>query len=257
MALWTNIIFAWIALILSFLLIIIWLLRLICKNKKPRLIFHINRYLRRHHKLIGILLILSGVIHGFFSSDKLLSLNWGTALWFVSILLGLNWLFRNKLRPKWMTYHRILTAVFAVLVVIHIVDVGGFILDDMIAGDVTSPQQINETAETDTAAPYETTISTDESETPVYIDGTYTGTGTGYNPGLTVEVVIEDGLIVSVTIIEHNEEKERYWGYPVEAIPEAIVEAQSTDVDSISGATMTSEGIKEAVDDALSKALSE
>ena len=39
----------------------------------------------------------------------------------------------------------------------------------------------------------------------------------------------------------------------IEQIPAAIVEAQSTDVDGVAGATVTSDAIKNAVKDALSK----
>ena len=284
MQLWTNILTAWIALILTFFLIIIWGLRLICKNKKPRLLYVINRWLRKHHKLTGLVLILSGLVHGLFSSDALFSLNWGTATWAISVLLGLNWMLRKKLNTKkpWMIYHRVLTVIFTVLLIVHILNVGGFILDDMISGEIQAPvqtQQIEQTESssdsTASAAPSSTedatsdttsnttsdaaaateTASTAESETPVYVDGVYEGVGTGFRPGLVVEVVIEDGQIASVTVVEHNEQNEKYWGTPVEEIPDAIVDAQSTDVDSISGATKTSEGIKEAVEDALSQAL--
>ena len=285
MTLWTNIIFAWIALILTFLLVVIWALRLFCRKKKIKPLMAVNRWLRRHHKLIGLLLIGAGAVHGLLSSDALFSLNIGTVTWIISILLGLNWLLRKKMKKAWMAVHRLLTAAFAVLLVIHILNVGGFILDDMIAGRITPPADETQTEVASTeeeALPDDThhkrerqgksedddavtegedtsseTQTTGTNETTVYIDGTYQGTGTGFSPGLVVEVVIEDGQIASVTVIDHNEQNERYWGYPVEAIPEAIVDAQSTDVDSISGATRTSEGIKEAVDDALSQALAE
>ncbi|MDD5016771.1 MAG: FMN-binding protein [Eubacteriales bacterium] len=281
MALWTNIIFAWIALVISFFLIVIWALRLICKNKKPSFLYKINRWLRHHHKLIGILLIIAGTVHGLFSSDALFGLNLGTAAWVLSILLGVNWLFRKRMKKMWMTYHRILTAVFIALVVIHIISVGGFILDDMIAGNITPPEQIADAADTGPTAggsaesptvavsepadssssnssePSATESSTAaESTAPIY-DGTYTGTGTGYRPGLVVEVVIENGRIASVTVVEQNEEHVQIYGPAIEQIPDAIVDAQSTDVDSISGATKTSEGIKEAVEDALSQALAD
>lgn len=294
MELWIDITFAWVALILSFLLVVIWALRLICKNKKPRFLYSVNRWLRKHHKLIGILMIATALIHGLFSSDALLSLNWGTATWIVSILLGLSFFLRKKLNMKktWMTYHRLLTFAFVVLIIVHIVNVGGFILDDMISRAMPKVQQqesveqttdvTTETTDTSqnlpTLSPPSETVTPAESEMPTasvpptesniptetdigtasdttYIDGVYEGTGIGYHPGLVVEVVIQDDQIESVTVIDHNEKNEMFWGVPVEVIPEAIVAAQSTDVDSISGATMTSEGIKEAVEDALSQAL--
>ena len=277
MTLWINIVFAWIALVLTFFSVIIWVLRLAGKKKKIPLLSAVNRWLRRRHKLIGILLIAAGAVHGLFSSDALFSLNLGTVTWIVSILLGINWLFYKKLKKTWMTLHRLLTVAFVALLVIHILDVGGFILDDMIAGRITASDAVvqqteqepsvsasedahaatssgdSETAQTASLAPETTASQTTGSL--VYIDGTYQGTGTGFRPGLVVEVVIQDGKIASVTVVDHNEHNQRYWGYPVVAIPEAIVAAQSTDVDSISGATMTSEGIKEAVGDALSQAL--
>ncbi len=326
MSLWINIIFAWIALILTFLLVVIWGLRLIGKRKSsrrsatspgapirlhhgvpqrvgktasgkhaaakaphPKPLAIVNRWLRRHHKLIGILLIATGAVHGLFSSDTLWSLNLGTVTWIVSILLGISWMLRKKLKKAWMTAHRLLTVAFVALLVIHILNVGGFILDDMIAGRVAGPPDItqqvpteipsDDAVQTAQATPDETddvsadtipdatetpdvtqpttdvTQPTTDVQTSQYIDGTYYGTGNGYRPGLVVEVVIENGQIASVTVTEHNERDERYWGYPATVIPEEIIAAQSTDVDSISGATMTSEGIKEAVDDALSQAL--
>ena len=67
--------------------------------------------------------------------------------------------------------------------------------------------------------------------------------------------MIENDTIISVEVIDHNEVKDRYWRYPVQAIPEWIVEAQSTDVDTVSGATSTSHGIINATNEALAKAL--
>ena len=47
MALWFNIVFAWITLILGFILIIIWGLRLLLKKKQIPLLQRINRTLRK------------------------------------------------------------------------------------------------------------------------------------------------------------------------------------------------------------------
>ncbi len=283
--------------ILVLFLIIIWALRLIIKKRRPQFLCRTNRFLRRHHKLIGLTLIITGLLHGLLSSERLFSPNLGTATWIVSVLLGMNWLLRKKLSMKnnWMAWHRILTAAFVALIVIHIIDVGGFILDDLIAGRIgaqpalqPTPQPTLQVANTeditedtditgdisessrrhrrgsDNATTTEDTQEFSQSQTQpsedpdseaLYADGVYQGTGTGYRPGLVVEVVIKDGMIASVTVISHNEKDEMFWGAPVELIPEAIVESQSTDVDSISGATRTSEGIKEAVEDALSQAI--
>lgn len=286
MTLWLNIILAWVAVALSFLLVIIWILRLINKKKKIVLIQRLNRTLRKHHKVIGLFMIFTALIHGLLSSESVFSLNWGTANWVVSILLGLSWLLRKKLNLKkwWMYIHRVLTVAFVSLIVIHIINVGGIIIDDLITGRIQPPSTQTEQTEifivdpipepteqtvvptlppkddeiAQTPQPTQTPASTPTetpSNTPVYKDGIYEGTGTGFMPGLVVEVVIEQERIANVTVIDHNEQKERYWGLPVELIPQLIVESQSTDVDTVSGATMTSQGIIEAVNDALSKAI--
>ena len=81
-------------------------------------------------------------------------------------------------------------------------------------------------------------------------DGTYTGEAAGMSPGLKVSVVVADGKISSVDVTEHAE-TEGYSEPALEQIPGAIVEKNSTDVDAVSGATLTSNAIKEAVDQAL------
>jgi uncharacterized protein with FMN-binding domain len=273
--LWTNISFAWTALILSFLLSVIWILRLTIKNRRPRFLYDINRTLRKHHKLIGITLIAAGLAHGLLSGESVLSLNLGTATWSVSILLCISWIIRNRFKVKraWIVCHRILTLAFTALIALHIISVGGFLIDDLISGNISQPQiaAIDINAETVSSAPSADPAKTytipkpspeqpAQSQAPsetasVYKDGAYEGTAAGYRPGIVVEVVIEGGKIISVTVIDHNEKGEQHWGAPVRLIPQAIVEAQSANVDSISGATKTSNGIKKAVNDALSKAL--
>jgi uncharacterized protein with FMN-binding domain len=86
-----------------------------------------------------------------------------------------------------------------------------------------------------------------------YTSGTYTGEGIGFNSGLCVELTIEDNQITSLEIISHNETL-GYYEAAFASVPSSIMIAQSTDVDTVSGATRSSEGIIEAVNDALSKA---
>lgn len=84
-----------------------------------------------------------------------------------------------------------------------------------------------------------------------YTDGTYEGTSdAGMHPGLKVQVVIDNGEISEVEVIE-NQETDGVGSVAVDKLPEDIVVAQSTEVDDISGATLTSTAIKEAVNNAL------
>lgn len=85
-------------------------------------------------------------------------------------------------------------------------------------------------------------------------DGVYTGTADGYRPGLQVEVTVKNNQITQVRIVSHNEHGERFYGPPMEIVPEEIVASQSTDVDTVSGATFTSVGIINAVNEALKNA---
>lgn len=270
-----DILLAWAALILAFLVVIIWVMRLVIKNRKPYFLFKINRWLRRHHKIIGMLLIAAGLAHGLLSDQTVFSLNLGTVSWIICVLLGISWLLRKKfsIKKAWMYCHRLLTVAFVALIVIHIVDVGGFLIGDIISGKIGQPQiavinSVQQTAEPSetavTATATDTVYTTPSAEqTPSatagnaspYKDGVYQGTAAGYRPGIVVEVTIEGGKIASVTVVTHHEKGKNHWGTPVAQIPQAIVDAQSTNVDSISGATRTSEGIKNAVNDALLKAM--
>jgi uncharacterized protein with FMN-binding domain len=84
-------------------------------------------------------------------------------------------------------------------------------------------------------------------------DGSYTGSATGYMPGLTVEVVVKGGAITSVKVLSHSETP-RWFQAVVNVIPQRIVKDQGTDVDTVSGATSSSYGIMSAVENALAKA---
>ena len=77
-----------------------------------------------------------------------------------------------------------------------------------------------------------------------------TGEAQGYGGKLRVSVTMSDGKIESVQVIEHSETP-GIGTRAVDALPQAIVKANSTEVDDVSGATVTSNAIKAAVRDAL------
>jgi uncharacterized protein with FMN-binding domain len=76
---------------------------------------------------------------------------------------------------------------------------------------------------------------------------------TGFMPGLTVQITVKNGAIKSVDIVSQNETP-RWFSRVSSVIPGRVVNAQSTDVDSVSGATCSGEGILSAVENALAKA---
>ncbi len=82
-------------------------------------------------------------------------------------------------------------------------------------------------------------------------DGVYEGSANGMGGAVKVTVTVSGGKITAVEVGEHNETA-GISDPAIEQIPAKIVEAQSTDVDAVAGATVTSEAIKEAVKAALS-----
>ena len=83
-------------------------------------------------------------------------------------------------------------------------------------------------------------------------DGKYQGNGTGFKGNVKAEVVVSGGKISSINILE-NVDDAPYFDKAKTLIP-SIISKQSLRVDSISGATYSSNGIKSAVRDALKKA---
>lgn len=81
-------------------------------------------------------------------------------------------------------------------------------------------------------------------------DGTYTGSGTGFRGETTVSVEVYDGIITGITIESTNDDAE-YINKAASTIISEIISSQSVDVDAVSGATYSSNGIREAVADAL------
>ncbi|MGH4139021.1 FMN-binding protein [Clostridium sp.] len=104
-----------------------------------------------------------------------------------------------------------------------------------------------------TATSTNESISTN-SASQKYTDGTYTGSGTGFKGGTTeISVTIKDNIITNVETVSNEDTPNFYDRVESEMISE-IISAQSTTVDTVSGATYSCEGIISAAQDALSKA---
>ena len=86
-----------------------------------------------------------------------------------------------------------------------------------------------------------------------YKDGTYTGEAQGFGGPVDVEVIVENGMISEINITSAQKEDGAYLSMAEDIIP-TILEAQSAEVDTISGATFSSGGILDAVKAALSSA---
>ncbi|MDR1363933.1 MAG: FMN-binding protein [Spirochaetaceae bacterium] len=87
----------------------------------------------------------------------------------------------------------------------------------------------------------------------VYEPGSWEGIGEGYNGTIHLIVDTDSTSIIDITILEHNDDA-MIGGEAISELKEFILETDSTDIDAISGATQTSEGFINAVNEALSKA---
>lgn len=84
-------------------------------------------------------------------------------------------------------------------------------------------------------------------------DGTYEAVVDGQNGDMTVQVVVAEGKISEVTVVSSHE-TENIAAPAIEKVPAAIVEQNSPDVDGVTGATLTSGRIMEAVKQCLDQA---
>lgn len=82
-------------------------------------------------------------------------------------------------------------------------------------------------------------------------DGTYEGSANGFSGKIKVSVVIKNQTIRSINILS-NSDDEAFFNRAKEGVTASILAKQSTDVDTVSGATYSSRGIINAVKDALS-----
>ena len=87
----------------------------------------------------------------------------------------------------------------------------------------------------------------------IYTAGTYTATAEGCLSDVTVTVTVSDKAITDVRVDASGETAE-LGGKAAEELPGEIIRSQSTDVDGYTGATLTSDAIKQAAADCIAQA---
>lgn len=213
------------------------------------------------------------------------TVNWGTLCFLCAVLLAVSYLLRKKLRRKWMFVHRVLTILMIIMLAVHLADVGIRLPERWTNGNTPPqtelaeiPSDVNFSELPDAATPTPAATATPQpqiSSTPTPTegpvssepssqivseepeaspeagipDGVYTGRGQGRNGEIPVDVTVRDGKITDIQVISLAETP-KYFSR-AEGIIAAIVSAQSTEVDAVTGATISSDGIKAAVSDAL------
>jgi len=81
-------------------------------------------------------------------------------------------------------------------------------------------------------------------------DGVYTGSYKAFPVAATVKVTVSDHVITGIELVEHSNGQ----GASAEIIPDKVVEAQTLQVDAVSGATYSSKVILKAIEAALNSA---
>lgn len=118
----------------------------------------------------------------------------------------------------------------------------------------SSNTETENSSSSSTTSPDETSNNSNSSSSEkTYKDGTYTGVGNGFRPNLKVSVTVKGGKITNIEMLS-NEETPRFFVAASQTIPQEIISAQTTNVDAVSGATRSSNGIMEAVQNALENA---
>lgn len=91
----------------------------------------------------------------------------------------------------------------------------------------------------------------DDNNAGGYTDGTYTGAAEGYGGDVEVSVEVKDGKISNIDLVDISNETPGIGGEAAPKVVQDIIDAQSTEVEAVSGATVTSNGVMTAVKNAL------
>lgn len=142
-----------------------------------------------------------------------------------------------------MKMHWLLTMIFLLFVLVHLYEVGGF-QKNVLKNTFHPPARVT----------IQEPIAEDKPSR--YIDGIYYGMADAYRPGLKVKVVIENDMMTQIIVVEHKE-TQLFFDRSVPVSIEQMLRTQSPDVDGISGATRTVDGLVNAVKQALAQAINE
>lgn len=87
----------------------------------------------------------------------------------------------------------------------------------------------------------------------IYKPGTYTATAQGYGGEIQAKVTVDENAITKVELTG-DQETDGIGSKAIDELPDKIVAANTSSVDAVAGATITSEAIMEAVNTALTQA---
>ena len=244
----------------------------------------LNRVSHDCHVPFGILMIITGLLHGILAGNPssatlgdftpgavLFTLNWGTVCLVLGICLGLTYIIRKSLGRKWMPAHRVLTVLLIACIFLHVLDMGIQLPSALSGGsDTASSAQtyVTDTNTSDAADTSGTSTTADTSGTTdtasssgsavtfsgaQLADGTYEGSADGYKGTITVSVTVSGGQVTDIQVVSESDSQQFF--SRAEAVLDDILGQQSLEVDTVSGATFSSAGLINAVYNALQGAV--
>lgn len=89
----------------------------------------------------------------------------------------------------------------------------------------------------------------------VYQPGTYEGSGKGYSPEVDIRIsvtIAEDGKIYEIKVLE-SDETANIGERALDSLVQDALKANGQEIDTVSGATRTTEGFRDALSQALDK----
>ncbi|MCI8726597.1 MAG: FMN-binding protein [Hungatella sp.] len=111
-----------------------------------------------------------------------------------------------------------------------------------------------QTEESQTQGTTEATTQAEESKEALYTPGTYTGEAAGYGGNVSVTITVDASSITDVTV-EGADETPTIGGAALEKLAGQLKEAQDSEIDGVTGATITSTAVKTAAKSALNQAM--
>lgn len=104
-----------------------------------------------------------------------------------------------------------------------------------------------------TTAGTQTPEETTSKAAGIFIPGTYTGEAQGYGGKVTVTITTDEGAILEVSAVGDSETP-TVGGAALESLAAQVLAAQSAEIDGVSGASLTSKGVREAAQAAIDAA---
>lgn len=246
------------------------------KKRRPKL-----------HIVLGFLTLLFGLLHGLLAGNRagtalseavigsqLFTLNAGTLCFLLLLLLALSWMLHRFLPKKWLKLHGVLSGAAVTALLCHLL-VTGITLPSLLTSATEQAAQSESSASTaepaitteeSPAAIAKTEQSAAETAVPQEItaafanvtltDGVYTGEGQGFRGTVTVQVTVSGGTVTAVSVLS-TQDNEPYISRAEAGVIDSVLAEQTLEVDTVSGATYSSQGILQAIYDALEGAVGE